>query len=440
MTGDTTPTRRRVAAASFVGTMIEFYDFFCYGTAAALVFPSVFFPALGSAAGTVAAMATFAVAFVARPLGSALFGHLGDRLGRKRTLIYTLTLMGLATFGVGLLPGAATIGVAAPVILVGLRLLQGLAVGGEWGGAALLAVEYAPEGRRGRQGMYPQLGPGVAVALSSATFLASGLLMSREAFLEWGWRVPFLVSVVLLGVGLFVRLRIAETPVFHELLARGGRPAAPVRTALAGHSRSILLAGGALSAAFGLNYLGTVYLTNYATGVLRVPMPTMLGLGVLGGVLLALATGFGAWVSDRAGRRRVVLLGNAAAVVVSLALFPVIDAGGVPRVGLMLGLSLIAGGLTLGPAAAYVAELFPTECRYTASGICYNLATIVGGAVPPVLAGALLASYGSWAIGVMMAALGVLGLACAYVLPDTRDRSLLGPLESGRPVASADDR
>ena len=266
-------SHRRIAFAAFAGTTIEFYDFFIYGTAAALVFGTVFFPALGPAAGTVAAIATFAVAFLARPLGSALFGHLGDRLGRKATLIATLLLMGGSTVAVGLLPGAATIGVAAPILLVILRFAQGLAVGGEWGGAALLAAEYAPAERRGRFTMYPQLGPGAAFALTSATFLIIGLAMKPADLLAWGWRIPFLLSVVLLGIGLYVRLRIEETPVFRELVAREQRTRTPIREALRKELRPILLGGGALSAVFAFGYIGTVYLTSYGTAVLGLPAP-----------------------------------------------------------------------------------------------------------------------------------------------------------------------
>ncbi|WP_028921811.1 MFS transporter [Pseudonocardia acaciae] len=419
MTVGDSASERRIGFVSFIGTVVEFYDFFIYGTAAALVFPAVFFPALGAAAGAVAAFATFGVAFLARPLGSALFGHLGDRLGRKRTLIYTLLLMGLSTVAVGLLPGAAVIGVAAPVVLVLLRLLQGVAVGGEWGGAALLAVEHAPEGRRGRYGMYPQLGPGTAFGLTSLTFLVSGVAMSPPAFLSWGWRIPFLLSAVLVGVGLYARLRVAETPVFAEALARGQRDSAPLLTALARHWRRILLCGGALSAAFGLNYIGTVYLTNYGTATLGLSNRTMLLLGVIGGVVLAAATAAGAWASDRVGRRRMVLGGNIGAIVVGAAAFPIIDTGRVALVGLALCLLLVVGGASLGPAAAYVAELFATGHRYTAAGLSYNLATIVGGAVPPVLAAALVAAYGSFAVGLLMSAFGVLGVFCVLALPET---------------------
>ncbi|MEV6228677.1 MFS transporter [Saccharopolyspora shandongensis] len=425
--GEAALPTRRIALASFAGTTIEFYDFFIYGTAAALVFPKVFFPALGTAAGTIASLASVAVAFVARPLGSALFGHLGDRLGRKRTLVYTLLLMGLSTVAIGVLPGSATLGIAAPIILMVLRFLQGVAVGGEWGGAALLAVEYAPPGKHGRFGMFPQLGPGTAFGLSSATFLAVELALSPDAFLAWGWRLPFLLSALLVGIGLYVRLRIEETPVFRELHAERERriqDAAPLRAAFGRDTRLILLAGGTVAAAFALNYMGTVYLTTYGSTVLAIPRPTMLTLGVVGGIVLAAATAAGAAASDRFGRRRVVLVGNVVTLVCGLIAFPVIDTANTALVGIGLCLLMIGGGIVLGPAAAYLAELFATGHRYTAAGMSYNVATIIGGGVPPVLAAGLVAAYGSNAIGVMLGVYGVLSIACGLLLPETKERSL----------------
>ena len=426
LTSSLTPSQRRVAVASFAGTTIEFFDFFIYGTAAALVFRHVFFPALGAAAGTVAAIATFAVAFLARPLGSVLFGRLGDRVGRKQTLIATLLLMGLSTAAVGLLPGAASIGVAAPIVLVALRFLQGLAVGGEWGGAALLAAEYAPPDRRGRWGMYPQLGPGIAFALASGTFLVTGAMMSPEAFLAWGWRVPFLVSVVLVGVGLYVRLRIAETPVFRELLERQERSPAPVREAFGTGRREILLVGGTLAAVFGGGYIGTVYVTSYATAVLKVPLSTMFGIGVVAGLVLAAVVAVAAIGSDRFGRRRMILAGNLVMIVVGMVAFPLMDTGVVALVGLGLCLILAASGIGLGPAAAYLPELFATRHRCTGAGSAYALAAVVGGALPPVLAPIVQASLGSMAVGAMLSALGLLGVVCGLALPETRHRSLRG--------------
>jgi MFS family permease len=281
----------RVAIASCVGTTLEFYDFYIYGTAAALVFPRVFFPALGSTAATVASFATFAVAFIARPLGAVSFGHYGDRIGRKRTLISTLLLMGVATVLIGLLPGAATIGVAAPVLLVILRFTQGFAVGGEWAGAMLLTTEYAPPQRRGRYAMFPQLGAPIALALSSATFLITDLTLGNtdRSFFDYGWRVPFLVSIVLGGAGLYVRLKIEETPVFRQAQRLSPAQQTPLREALTQAPRAVLLAGGSVTVMFALFYTGSTYLTSYGTSPTGAALSRtlVLSLGIVAAAALA---------------------------------------------------------------------------------------------------------------------------------------------------------
>jgi len=423
---------RRIALASFTGTTIEFYDFFIYGTAAALVFPTVFFPALGPATGAVASFATFAVAFLARPLGSLLFGHLGDRIGRKSTLVATLLLMGLSTFAIGLLPGSDVLGVAAPVVLVVLRLLQGVGLGGEWAGAALLAAEYAPPGQRGRYAMFPQFGPGIAFGLASVTFLVTGLTMDDAAFLSWGWRVPFLLSIALVGVGLYVRLRIEETPVFRADLERRRPERAPVLEVFRHQTREILLAGGSLTALFGLFYTGTVYLTGYGTTVLGQSRTTMLLLGVLAAVAFAVVTAASAALSDRWGRRRLLLAGNAAALVWGLLLFPVVDTADPVLIGTGLAVTLAVVALCYGPAGAYLPELFATRYRYTGAGVGYALAGILGGAVPPLLAASLQASYGSTAIGLFLSALGLLSLLCTLGL---RETATSDALDDRHPVA-----
>jgi metabolite-proton symporter len=426
-TGTTAPAgvpMRRIALAGFAGTTIEFYDFFIYGTAAALVFGKVFFPALGSVAGTVASFATFAVAFIARPLGSLIFGHIGDRIGRKRTLVTTLLLMGISTFAIGLLPGAGTIGALAPVLLVLLRLLQGIGLGGEWAGAALLVAEYAPPGKRGRYGMFPQFGPGIAFGLASATFLLTGLTMSDAVFLAWGWRIPFLLSIVLVLIGLFVRLRIEETPVFRRALEANDRAAAPVAEVFRHESRTILLAGGSLTALFGLFYVGTVYVTSYATAVLGHSRTTVLTIGVVTAAGFAAANALSAVLSDRYGRRSLLMVGNVAAAVWGLVLFPVIDSGSVVMLGTGLVVTLAIVGFCYGPAGAYLPELFPTRYRYSAAGVAYACAGLLGGAVPPLVATPLYAAGGGLAIGAFLGALGVLSVLATVFLSETRARSL----------------
>jgi MFS family permease len=407
-----------------VGTTVESYDFLVYGVAAALVFPKVFFPGLGVAAGTVTALTTFAVAFLIRPVGSVVFGHLGDRLGRKRTLVWTLLLMGLPSLGVGLLPGADILGVAAPVLLVVLRCVQGLAIGGEWGGAAVLTAEHAPPGRRGWYTGFTQLAPGAAVTLSSATFLVSGLWMSQESFLAWGWRIPFVLGGVLLAVGLYIRSRVAETPAFGRLLATPGRRPMPLREVVRAHRRELVLGGGALCAAFGSGYLASVFLTGYGTRELGLSRTTMLGLGVVGGLVVAVAAVCAAHASDRYGRRPVLMAGGIATIVGGLVVFPLVDTGDVWLVGVGLWLLQAGSGVCLGPAAAALPELFPTGYRYTGAGLSYNLAAVAGGGVAPVLAAVLQEAVGSYVVGVLIAALGLVSALCSAALPETVDRRL----------------
>ena len=428
--GETTFPMSRIAVASLAGTTIEFYDFFIYGTAAALVFGKVFFPGLGASAATVAAFATFGVAFFFRPLGSILFGHLGDRLGRRTTLIYTLLLMGLSTVTIGLLPGATSIGIAAPIALVVLRALQGLAVGGEWGGAALLTAEYAPRGKRGLYGMFPQLGPSVAFGLSSVTFLVTALTMTPQGFLSWGWRVPFLVSIVLVAVGLYVRLRIAETPVFRQALDRHEQARVPLSDALRHQWRQVLLAGGMLTTLFGFFYIGSVFLTSYAgrkpppstnTGVLGLSRPTILVCGIVAAAVFATVCALSALSSDRFGRRRVILAGDVVAIVWGLVVFQLMQPGSALLFGVGLAGTLAVVGLCAGPVAAYLPEMFSTGYRYTGAGIGYNLGGILGGALSLIVAPRLAAAFGGIGVGVYMAALGLLSVVCVLALKETKD-------------------
>ncbi|MBC3194942.1 MHS family MFS transporter [Pseudonocardia sp. C8] len=426
----------RVAAASCAGTTIEFYDFFIYGTAAALVFPKVFFPALGATAGTVASFATFAVAFFARPVGAIIFGHYGDRIGRKRTLISTLLLMGVATVLIGLLPGAGTIGVAAPLILVFLRFCQGFAVGGEWAGATLLTAEYAPKEKRGLYGVFPQLGPAIAFALSSATFLITGLVMgdTDEAFLTYGWRIPFLLSILLIAVGLWVRLSIEETPAFRAVAqARATADAAtpggsrlPFLEAIRAQPREVLLSAGALTMLFAFFYMGTAYLTAYGTKPegAALPRPVVLSLGIVAAVIFAAAIVISGILSDRFGRRNVIRVSCVAAIVWALVLFPLLDTGSALAFGIGLSVTLVIFAVSYGPAGSYLPELFSARHRYTGAGLGYNLAGVLGGAIPPLLAPGLAAAYGSIAIGVMLAFTGVLSLVCVSLLRETRNHAL----------------
>ncbi len=427
---------RRVAVASCIGTTIEFYDFFIYGTAAALVFPTVFFPALGSTAGTVASFATFAVAFIARPVGAMLFGHYGDRIGRKKTLVSTLLLMGISTLLIGLLPGAATIGVAAPLILVLLRFAQGFAVGGEWAGATLLTAEYAPPGKRGLYAMFPQLGPALAFILSSSTFLVTGALIgdTNEAFLTWGWRIPFVFSIVLVGIGLYMRLAIEETPVFRANQAEQAEQAEqnrsaqntrlPFADAWRYQSKEILLSAGALATLFAFFYLGTAFLTSYGTKTLGFSRPFVLSVGIASAVVFGAAIIVSALYSDRIGRRRVIMASCVAAFGWALVLFPLLDTGSPLAFAIGMFGTLAIFGVAYGPCGALLPEMFATRYRYTGAGLGYNLAGVLGGAIPPLVAAPLAASFGGIAIGVMLAALAVLSFFCTRALVETKDVAL----------------
>lgn len=411
----------RVATASLVGTTIEFYDFFIYGTAAALVFPIVFFPNMTPLLSTVASFATFGVAFLARPLGSIVFGHFGDVLGRKRTLVWTLLLMGIATILIGLLPGYQTgvfgffengIGVWGPILLVALRFLQGMAVGGEWAGAVLLTAEYAPPGKRGLYGMFPQLGASVAFFLSSGTFLAVSMIAGEtsQAFLDWGWRIPFLISIVMVAVGLYVRLVIEETPSFEKERKRREAAGEDVQTrrfpfmdTLKYQWKEAVVGGISLASLFSLFYMGTSYLTNYGTKALGLSFASVLAVGMGGALIFGVAIAISSLYSDRVGRARVILISTVSAVIWTPVLFFVLDMGSLLSFAIGLWVTLIIFGISYGPAGSMLPELFRVDLRYTGAGLAYNIAAILGGAIPPLAAAPLQEQYGGIGVGLMLA-------------------------------------
>lgn len=416
----------RVALSCYVGSAIEFYDFMVYGTAAALVFPAVFFPHLSTSMATVASMATFGSAFLSRPIGAVVFGHFGDRLGRKKTLIATLLIMAGSTVGVGLVPPPSVIGVAAPVILLILRALQGFAVGGEWAGSALLSAEYAPPARRGHYGMFTLLGSSSAVVLSSLTFLGVNFTVGEHssAFLQWGWRLPFLFSVVLVAIALYVRLSVEETPIFAREKQRQVRPEAPLSAAWREQRREIVLAAGGIICVFALVFMANSYLPTYANIHLGYSRNLILVVAVLGGLSAVTFVALSAELSDRFGRRRMMLIGAALCIPMSLLTMPLIDSGRPILYGLAIigvqGTSSICGG----PMASFIPELFATRFRYTGSAMANNLAGIVGGAVPPMIAGMLVQDFGSWSIGAMLAVLSAVSTAAMYLLPETKGADL----------------
>ncbi|UZJ32103.1 MFS transporter [Streptomyces endophytica] len=415
---------RRVAVASFIGTAIEFYDFYIYGTAAALVLNDAFFPTLDPVNATLASFSTYAVAFAARPLGSVIFGHFGDRVGRKSVLVASLLLMGLSTAFVGLLPGYGAWGIWAPLLLIALRFLQGIGLGGEWGGAALLAVEHAPRGRRGLYAAFPQLGPSVGFFAATGVFWLLSSELDDAAFRSWGWRVPFLLSFLLVGVGLFVRLKISETPVFARALDAQEAGKVPAADVLRRHPRELLLGAGGMIIAYGLFYTATTYCLSYATGTLGISRNTMLGLSLVACLFLAAGTWVAATRSDGAGRRKLVLLGSGCAVVWGLVLFPLLDTRQPVLVALGIGGALFCMGVIYGPMGAFLPELFGTTVRYSGASLAYNLGGVLGGAVAPLVATRLQSSFGSASVGWYVSAMAVVSLACVLALPETRERDL----------------
>jgi MFS family permease len=415
---------RRVAAASFIGTMIEFYDFLIYATAAALVFPQVFFPALGTAAGTVASFATFGVAFVARPFGAILFGHFGDRLGRKKALITTLLLMGGATILIGFLPTADSIGVAAPLFLVALRTVQGLAAGGEWAGAVMFSSEHSPKATRGFWSMFPIFGAGAANILVPATFLLAGASLTNEQFLAYGWRIPFIASFLLVGLGLWIRLKVDETPVFKEEVAHHGRARIPFLEAFKSQPREILLGIGAALTGFVIVYTGSSYLINYGTTVLGLARPPVLAWSMVSGATLMVGIYIGSKVSDRIGRRRTMMTAGIIGLAWVLILFPLLNNKSLLTFGVGVILTTFIAGLAYGPLGALMSELFETRYRATAAGFSYSIAGIIGGAIPPLVGAVIVPQFGGFVFGLFLAGLCLISVLCLFFLRETRNNDL----------------
>ncbi len=413
-------TLRQVALASYVGSAIEFYDFFIYGTAAALVFPTVFFPHLNHVLGIVASLGTFASAFVSRPIGAVVFGHFGDRIGRQRTLVATLMLMGISTVGVGLIPTAATIGIAAPLLLTFLRMLQGFAVGGEWAGSALLSAEYAPPHQRGRYGMFTQMGYGTALILANLVFLAVylGFGQTSSAFLDWAWRIPFLLSAVLIATALVVRVSIKETPVFAESAATT-HDEVPLAALVRDQGRQLILAAGAVTGVLALVYETGTFFTHYATAHLKYSTDFVLLVGVLGGVCTVALVVASAILSDTYGRRLPLTVAYLLAVPWSLVVFPLVESRNHALFVLAIVVTYAIIGIAMGPLASFIPETFAQRYRYTGAGLAHNIAGIVGGGIPPVISEYLLDNFGSRSIAAMLAGLALVSLVCVRLLKET---------------------
>jgi MFS family permease len=452
MTAAATPAVKiniaKVAMTSLAASSIEWYDFFIYGTAAALVFPKLFFAStLPPAVAQIAAFSTFAVGFVARPVGGIVFGHFGDLVGRKKALVTALLMMGFATTAVGLLPTYAQVGVLAPLLLIGLRFVQGLAVGGQWGGAVLLAIENAPPQQRGFFGSFAQLGVPAGVVLANFIFLVLGKAVAPEAFAAWAWRIPFLLSIVLVVLGLYVQLRLEDTAEFQALQAleakqqlaaataiaaetgvslekaKGQLRAAkgsPILKVLARHPKEVLLAAGSVVAANGTFYVMITYAVAYSTATLHVARPTILAAVMLGSVLSAPLLPITAWLSDRVGRRGVFMTGAVLMAIWSLVFFRLLDTATLPMMLLAIGGGLAFNNFMYGCQAALMTELFSTEFRYSGASLGYQIGAICGGGFAPIIATALFAHYKDpMAIGLYMSALCITSLISVFLLAET---------------------
>ncbi|HSQ95161.1 MAG TPA: MFS transporter [Croceibacterium sp.] len=408
----TSPLRehRRVLAASLVGTAVEFYDFYVYATAAALVFGPLFFPSVSAAGQQLLSFMSFGLAFVARPVGAIAFGHFGDRLGRKSTLVASLLLMGVSTLLVAFLPTYAMVGWVAPLLLCVLRFGQGFGLGGEWGGATLLAVENAPKGWESRFGSAPQLGAPVGFLTANGLFLLLGLGLSEEDFSAWGWRVPFVLSAVLVGVGLWVRLRIGETPAYREALEKAPPPAVPLGVILRDHWAPTLAASAAVVSAFAIFYLSTAFALSHMTSARGVPRETMLALQLAANLFLALGILLAAVGSDRTNPRRMLALGAAATVVLGLVFGLALAGGSLALVFATLAAGLLVMGFVYGPLGGWMPTLFPVTVRYTGMSVAFNCGGIVGGAVAPIAAQMLSAAGGISLVGLFLSVAGLVTL------------------------------
>jgi MFS transporter, MHS family, shikimate and dehydroshikimate transport protein len=417
------PSHVRVATASLIGTAIEWYDFFLYGTAAALIFNKLFFPTFDPMIGTLLAFATFGIGFVARPLGGLVFGHFGDTIGRKVMLYLTLLMMGLATAAIGVLPTYDTVGVWAAILLVACRLIQGFALGGEWGGAVLMAVEHAPSHKKGFYGSWPQLGAPLGLVLGTLVFSVVSGMMSNTQFNTWGWRLPFLFSMILVIVGLWIRFTVAESPEFQKIKDTKEYVRIPIITAIVTHPKSILLAMGARFAENGFFYIYAAFVLAYATQALGMNKQDILN-GVLIAAFIETFTipAFGA-LSDKLGRRPVYIFGAIFSAIMSFPLFMLLGTKSPQLAWIAIALGLAVGHAAMyGPQASFFSELFGTKVRYSGVSLGYNLASIFAGALSPIIATWLMSTYkpATWPISVYMIILALITLVSVYFAVETR--------------------
>jgi MFS family permease len=404
------PEVRRILFASLIGTTIEFFDFYIYAAASVLVFPTLFFPRADPATARLQSLATFALAFFARPIGSALFGHFGDRIGRKATLVTALLTMGISTIAIGLLPTYASIGVLAPALLALCRFGQGIGLGGEWGGAVLLATENAPPHKQAWYGCFPQLGAPLGFLCSTAVFLLLSTRLSDARFMAYGWRVPFLASAALVLLGLYVRLRLVETPAFRRSVERGERVRVPFAVVIAHRSREVILGAVAATSIFTVFYLMTVFALQWGTGALGFGRREFLILQMGAVPCFAVTIMLSARAADRVGDRAMVALGSALIAAFGFAFQSLFSAHDAPRVLAFMGLGFAACGLAYGPLGSALARLFPTAVRYTGTSVSFNLAGILGASLAPSIANALAVRYGVASVGYYLAGVGTLSV------------------------------
>jgi metabolite-proton symporter len=404
-------SKKHILLASMAGTTIEFFDFYIYATAAVLVFPKLFFPTADPASATLESLATFALAFFARPLGAALFGHFGDRKGRKATLVAALMTMGPSTVAIGLLPTYQSIGVAAPILLALFRFGQGLGLGGEWGGAVLLATENAPAGKKAWYGMFPQLGAPIGFILSSGTFLLLETTLSDRQFLNFGWRIPFIASAILVWVGLYVRLKLTETPDFMKVIEKQERVKVPIADVFVKHIRAIVLGTAAAITTFLLFYLMTVFTLSWGTSVLSYAKGGFLIAQMISMLFFSIGIPLSAVLADKYGRGSILMVATACIFVFGLFFAPFFSTGSLPATGVFLSVGMFLMGMTYGPLGTALAEIFPAAVRYTGASLAFTLAGILGASLTPYLATMLAKSYGLPVVGYYLCIASVITFA-----------------------------
>jgi len=416
---------RRVAFASAVGTTIEWYDFFIFATAVSLVFSTQFFSNVSPASGVLLGFATLGVGVVARPLGGIIWGHFGDIVGRKAMLVASLLVMGLATVAVGLLPTYASVGVLAPILLVIIRFAQGISAGGEWAGAALMAVEHAPPDQRGRYGAYSQIGVPAGLILAQLAFFTVRNTTTPEQFAAWGWRLPFLASIVLIAVGLVVRLKVEESPVFAELREQAARSSRPIVEVFRERPRELLLAAASFIANTTIGYVFLAYLLPYGTGVLKLNPNLMLLIVVIGSLGWLATIVIGALWSDRTGRRPVYLVGSVLLVVWAFPFFLLFDTANIALMVVAVLVLTTGLGLSYGPQSAWFAEMFPARFRYSGASFAYAVGAVLGGGFAPLIAGALQTATGtSMAVSAYMIVVALISLGAVYAMKEGRGNTL----------------